>query len=167
MLGIVHFAKRESSDTGKLILGSIAWSQVARSVLAVARDDDSGELVISATKANLSPGDTPSLSVRIVDATVETDEGTTHVGRVEWGAETDRNARDLLGEADSGDERGALNEAAEWLRTCLNDQNGQALAGDVLKLAMRDGIAERTLKRARSHAGVTTRKIAAGWAWEL
>lgn len=67
VVGIVHFGKRDSTDTGKLILGSIAWSQVARSVVAVARDNESGELVISATKANLAPSDAASLGARIVE----------------------------------------------------------------------------------------------------
>jgi hypothetical protein len=67
VLGIVHFGKRDSADTGTLILGSIAWSQVARSVLAVAKDDETGDLVISATKSNIAPGDAASLSARLID----------------------------------------------------------------------------------------------------
>jgi AAA domain-containing protein/DnaB helicase-like protein len=74
MLGLVHFGKRDSADTGKLILGSIAWSQVARSVLAVARDDDTEQLVLSTTKTNLGPG-APSLAAQIISAVVPTPGG--------------------------------------------------------------------------------------------
>jgi 5S rRNA maturation endonuclease (ribonuclease M5) len=166
VLGIVHFGKRDSSDTGKLILGSIAWSQVTRSTLAVARDDDTGNLVISATKANLSPGDTPSLAARLVPTTVTTTDGSTSVGRVEWLGETDDDARDLLGAQDV-DERSELDEAQKWLRAHLNDKGGNAPAGDVIKAAKTDGVAERTLQRARKKAGITSRKADKSWVWEL
>src|SRR5690348_8893486 len=92
VVGIVHFGKRESADTGRLILGSIAWSQMARSVLAVARDEDTHPLVISSTKANLAPGDAPSLAVSLVPAAVETPDGITQVARVEWHGETAQRA---------------------------------------------------------------------------
>ncbi|MCE0765291.1 AAA family ATPase [Pseudonocardia kujensis] len=96
VVGIVHFGKRESADTGKLILGSIAWSQVARSVLAVARDEHTHQLVISSTKANLAPGDAVSLAVGLVPAVVETPDGITQVARVEWRGETAQRAEELL-----------------------------------------------------------------------
>src|SRR5699024_7959213 len=38
VLGLTHFGKRESKDSGKLMIGSVAWSQIARSVLSVAAD---------------------------------------------------------------------------------------------------------------------------------
>lgn len=53
-LALVHFGKRTSNDSGALILGSIAWSQVARSVLSVAKDEETGALVVSNTKGNLA-----------------------------------------------------------------------------------------------------------------
>ncbi|WQD13754.1 MAG: AAA family ATPase [Lawsonella clevelandensis] len=52
-IGLVHFGKRESSDTGKLITGSIAWSQVARSVLSVAKDEE--KIFLSQTRNTTSP----------------------------------------------------------------------------------------------------------------
>ncbi|HVL83595.1 MAG TPA: AAA family ATPase [Pseudonocardia sp.] len=165
VLGIVHFGKRESADTGKLILGSIAWSQVARSVLAVALDEDSGHLIVSTTKTNLGAG-AASLSVRIVSADVSTDEGATSVGRVEWLGETDRDARDLLG-AGEVDERSELDEAKRWLTDYLDGHEGSAPAGEVLRDAKKDGIAERTLQRARKRTGVTSTKTPTAWIWAL
>lgn len=169
VLGIVHFGKRESADTGKLILGSIAWSQVARSVMAVAKDDDTGHLVISNTKANLAPGDTPSLSAVIREAMVAIEgDDPAEVGRVEWLGETEHDARDLLG-GGQDEVQSELEEAAGWLRAYLEDpkQGGAAPAGEILKLAKRDGIAERTLQRARKKIGVTTNKGPNGWTWSL
>lgn len=157
VLGIVHFGKRDSNDTGKLILGSIAWSQVTRSTLAVARDDDTGDLVVSATKANLSPGDVPSLAVRIVPHQVNTSDGVTSVGKVQWLGETEHDARDLLGSQDA-DERTERDEAVEWLTGYLIEHGGAAPAADVFKAAKADHIAERTLQRARQRAGVTSER---------
>lgn len=95
VIGLVHFGKRESSDTGKLILGSIAWSQVVRSVLAVAEDKEQDRLIVTNTKANLSPR-TRSAGVRIVSKTVHTEGGDSEVGVAEWLGDTDDDARDFL-----------------------------------------------------------------------
>lgn len=155
VLGIVHFGKRDSGDTGKLILGSIAWSQVARSVLAVAKDEESGDLIISATKSNLAPGDASSLSARLVDRAVPTEDGVTHVGRVEWLGETDQNARDLLAGPDQAEDRTERATAEAWLEDYLTEQ-GKAPSFDTKKAAKAAGIAERTLERARRAIGVTS-----------
>lgn len=95
VIGLVHFGKRESSDTGKLILGSIAWSQVVRSVLAVAEDKEQDRLIVTNTKANLSPR-TRSAGVHIVSKTVHTEGGDSEVGVAEWLGDTDDDARDFI-----------------------------------------------------------------------
>lgn len=156
VLGIVHFGKRDSGDTGKLILGSIAWSQVARSVLAVARDDETGSLVLSTTKANLAPGDTPSLSAQLVDRMVDTEDGVTHVGCVRWLGETDQNARDLLAGPVDGDDLTERQTAAAWLEDFLTQQ-GKTPSREVKKAARAADISERTLARARQTIGVVSR----------
>lgn len=174
ILGIVHFGKRADADTGKLILGSIAWSQVARAVVAVARDEDSGHLLIQPTKHNLAPGDTPAIAARLVPADVPTDEGITSVGRVEWLGETDAQAADHLGRrGDDPDERTERDEAVEWLGDYLDRNGGQVGAGDAIKDAARDGIAKTTLTRARQRAGVESHRVstddkgAGHWVWTL
>ncbi|NMH98897.1 AAA family ATPase [Pseudonocardia acidicola] len=151
VLGIVHFGKRESSDTGKLILGSIAWSQVARSVLAVARDPETEHLIISREKGNL--GRPPaSLAVQIVSASVSTPEGTADVGRAQWLGETDQRASDLLGASES-EGRVEQNTAEAWLSDYL-EENRKAPSRDVKRAARGADISERTLQRARVSLGV-------------
>ncbi len=84
VLGLCHFGKRDGTDTGgKLILGSIAWSQVARSVLSVAKDEDTGNLIVTNTKANLAPR-TRSMEATIVSTSVETEDGAAEVGALQW-----------------------------------------------------------------------------------
>lgn len=153
VVGLVHFGKRESGDTGKLILGSIAWSQVARSVLAVARDEDDGTLVVSPTKANLAPGDTASLSARLVNRVVSTPDGDTSVGRVEWLGETSRNARDLLATPADPADRTEREAAEAWLEDYLTAE-GKTLSKEIKTAAKAAAISERTLQRARQSLGV-------------
>lgn len=158
VLGIVHFGKRDSSDTGKLILGSIAWSQVARSVLAVALDEENGSLVVSRTKGNLGL-EPPSLAARIVSERVQTDEGDTFVGRVDWLGETDRDARTLLAAVELDQEdRTERDSAAEWLKDFLTptpeDAREKVASKDVKKAAREAGFSERTLARARASLSV-------------
>lgn len=169
VVGIVHFGKRESADTGKLILGSIAWSQVARSVLAVARDEDTHQLVISSTKANLAPGDAPSLAVSLVPAAVDTPDGITQVARVEWHGETTQRAEELLAAGPEGEDRSLIAEAVTWLLGYLADEKrvGSAGAGEILRAAKADGFNERLLQRARKRANVSTHRTATGWTWTL
>lgn len=149
VLGIVHFGKRTDADTGKLILGTIAWSQVARSVLAVASDDN-GELVLSVTKSNLARGDTPSLTCTVIETVLDTDDGPTSVGRIKWNGETEQHARDLLGSTD--EEREENDAAAKWIIDYLKMNGGSARASDIINTARAVDIAERTLRRARKRA---------------
>lgn len=151
VLGLCHFGKRDGADTGKLILGSIAWSQVARSVLSVAKDEDSGNLIVTNTKANLAPR-TRSMEAVIESTTVATDDGAADVGVLRWLGETKVDARDLLG-GDDGDQAQDRSEAEQWLFDYLTEQ-GSAPAREVKADAKKAGIAERTLKRAAQKLGV-------------
>jgi hypothetical protein len=96
LLGLAHFGKRDSSDSGLLILGSIAWSQVARSVVSIAEDSDSGTRVLTGTKANYATR-TRSIEFTIESTLIDTVDGPAEVGAVEWLGDTDKDARDLLG----------------------------------------------------------------------
>ncbi|MGB3708963.1 AAA family ATPase, partial [Gordonia sp. (in: high G+C Gram-positive bacteria)] len=104
ILGLVHFGKRDGADSGKLILGSIAWSQVARSVLSVALDPDSGKLVVTNTKGNLAPR-TRSVEAHIVSTAVVIDGEQTEIGVLEWLGETTADARDFLSGEDGQSNR--------------------------------------------------------------
>ncbi len=150
VFGLCHFGKRDGADTGKLILGSIAWSQVARSVLSVAKDDDTGNLIVTNTKGNLAPR-TRSMEAEIVSTTVPTDDGPTEVGALRWLGETDRDARELLtGPEDEDDDR---TEVEKWLEDYLTEQ-GSAPRKDVFIEAAKLKFAERTVKRAAKKIGV-------------
>lgn len=163
VIGLVHFGKRESTDPGKLILGSIAWSQIARSVLSVAVDDE-GTLVVTNTKGNLAPRQV-SREARIESVPVPTDDGkVTEVGRIVWGNETDRSASELLVSHDDDDDR---SEAELIVVDFLISQGGSAPANDVRKQIMAAGLTWKTVQNTRKKWGVRTEKRGDGWVWTL
>lgn len=145
ILGLVHFGKRDGADSGKLILGSIAWSQVARSVLSVALDPDSGNLVVTNTKGNLAPK-TRSAEARIRSTAITIDGRSTEIGVLEWLGETTADARDLLsGEPADSDSR---TEAERWIEDYLTEHS-EAASADVKRDAIKDlGCSKATVDRA-------------------
>lgn len=168
VLGLVHLGKGIGSDPVNLILGSRAFSAVARVALVAARDpDDEASNVLSVEKSNLGRIDVPALTYRIDGAEIATDEGMAGTGLLVWTGESNRRVRDIL--ADAGGERTERDEATDWLTGYLIDNGGEARAADVMRAARADGIAERTLKRARARAGVTSQRrgFGQGAVWVL
>ncbi|MGJ0119953.1 AAA family ATPase [Williamsia sp. MIQD14] len=168
VLGLVHFGKREGADSGKLILGSIAWSQVARSVLSLADDPETGNLIITNTKGNLAPR-TRSLECRLESRTVETAGGPTDIGGVEWLGETHQDARDFL--RNDGDDHEERNEVQAVIVEYLRDVGGSAPAAEVLRITRAAGLIDNVVKKARRKAGVRTKRVGFGkdssWIWSL
>ncbi|MBF6142888.1 AAA family ATPase [Nocardia farcinica] len=168
VLGLCHFGKRDGNDTGKLILGSIAWSQVARSVLSVAKDEDTGNLIVTNTKANLAPR-TRSMEAVIESTTVPTDDGLAEVGVLRWLGETTVDARDLLGGPVDDTDVVERSEAEQVILAYLEDRGGSAPAADVLKHARAVGLSDNATKKARIKAKVRTERQGFGkgasWVW--
>ena len=165
-LALVHIGKRGGADSGLSILGSIAWSQVARSVLSVARDDDNGALVVTNTKGNLSDREL-SLKARITSAAVPLNDGTeTTAGRLEWLGESSRSYRDVMADHDQEDDR---SEIESVVLDYLEAQGGSAPAGDVLNASRAAGLSDNAVKKARRRIGVKTTKagMGAGWVWTI
>ncbi|MBF6536864.1 AAA family ATPase [Nocardia farcinica] len=170
VLGLCHFGKRDGNDTGKLILGSIAWSQVARSVLSVAKDEDTGNLIVTNTKANLAPR-TRSMEAVIESTTVPTDDGLAEVGVLRWLGETTVDARDLLGGPVDDTDVVERSEAEQVILAYLEDRGGSAPAADVLKHARAVGLSDNATKKARIKAKVRTERQGFGkgasWVWTI
>lgn len=154
VIGLAHFGKRQGADSGQLMLGSVAWSQVARCVLSIAEDPDTGTRVLTNTKANYA-GTDRSVEFRIVNTVIDTDDGPAEIGSVEWLGDTTVDARDLL--AGDGDEDAGERTAAEhWLQDYLTE-NGATPSKVVKAEARKEGISEATLKRAKRKIGVLDR----------
>lgn len=153
VVGLAHFGKRDGNDSGKLLLGSVAWSQVARTVLSIAENTDTGSRVLTNTKSNYTP-DARSVEFSITGTTVAS------IG-VEWGAvnwlgDTTLDARDLLGGTDDSDDAGERTAAEHWLEDYLN-VNGPTPSKSIKAEAGKERISEATLKRAKKKLGIADR----------
>jgi hypothetical protein len=169
VLGISHFSKGTAGrDPVDRVTGSLGFGALARVVMATAKrsDEDGGGRMLARAKSNLGPdggGYVYDLEpCEPVPGIVTT--------RVVWGDALDGTARELLASAETiadDDERSAMDEARDFLLTEL--AAGPMAAKDVYKAARECGIAERTLKRAKSALGIVAEKAAfrAGWRWAL
>lgn len=155
-LGIMHFSKASSTDASQLISGSGAFKDLARAILAFARDRESDEQVMTQTKNSLGRLDLPSLSYRIDSADVETRKGKANVGRLEFTGESERSVEDTLVSRDP-EETGERNEAVEWIRDYLTHCGGAALAKDVIEAAGHADFKENTIRKARARVATTKR----------
>ena len=96
--GNAHYGKSAERDPVMLMLGSVAFGNVARAVLGFALDNEAedGSCVITTVKNNLGRLDLPSLRYRIDETTIETDERPASVGRLVMLGESDRSVHDIL-----------------------------------------------------------------------
>jgi len=145
--------------------GSIGIVGAARSGLLVAKHpEDDNRRVLAGIKSNLA-APAPSL----VFSLSSTESGAV---RVDWKGETPLDASALLSAPTDHEERSALAEAQEFLREVL--AGGAVPAKDAQEEARGAGIAERTLKRARSGLGVIAEREGESgqqgggrWHWRL
>ncbi|HVT17865.1 MAG TPA: AAA family ATPase [Thermoanaerobaculia bacterium] len=137
--------------------GSIDFAAAARSVLlAGCAADEPRERALVHIKSNLAP------LGRACGYRIER-------GRFGWTGESSLCAADLLAAEPGAGDRGAREEAREFLRTALG--GAARPAREVVAAAREAGIAERTLKRAKQKEGVEALRRGFGegsvWMWRL
>ncbi|MGI8937812.1 MAG: AAA family ATPase [Iamia sp.] len=132
--------------------GSIGIIGAARSALvaAVDPDDENGvRRVLAQTKSNLGPPP-PALGYQL---SADDDRG---CARVEWLGVTAHTADGLVAAPQTAEERSALDEATDWLRSMLADE--PRLRSELARRARAEGISDVTLRRAREHLGVVVER---------
>ncbi len=143
--------------------GSIGLIGAARFGLLFARDpEDEARCIIAISKANLSKH-APSLAYTLEQSALP------DVARVVWLGESDVTAGGLLaGQEDEG-ERGALDEARDFLRDYL--AGGPEPVKAIQTAARNAGVSDGTLKRAKRALGIQAIKAGFGteghWTWAL
>ncbi len=160
VLGIMHLRKGEASRAIYRVSGSGGYVALARSVLLVAQDPESGRRAIAHIKSTLATKTEP-LEFRIADSGIE------------WlGVAPELSAERLLGPGPS--ESPSVRDAAEaFLIEELTP--GPQPARDLFAGAEEQGIAKRTLERAKSQLGIIACKRheagggrgAGAWEWML
>jgi hypothetical protein len=176
LVGITHFSKGgQGTDPATRVLGSVAFTAVARVVLVAAKitnEDGEDRRVLARGKSNIGPDDG---GITYTLAQCEPLPGI-QASRVLWGEQVKGSARELLAEpADqsSEDDAGMAGEtartnAAHFLREAL--AGGPTPARTIEAEARSAGLAWRTVRRAADHLGVIRRKglgDSPAWYWSL
>jgi len=149
-----------NKDTSKSTLyrggGSIAIVGAARSGLLLAKDPNDPEIrVLAAIKSNFG-AHAESLNFRI--------RSSGNVPFIEWIGTTDQTADQLLA-PQTAEERGAVQEAAAFLRQALAD--GPIETKELYKMAEDLGISRASLKRAKSFTVDSFKTGWRSWQWGL
>jgi hypothetical protein len=139
--------------------GSIGIIGAARSGILLAADpDDPGRRVLAAVKSNFAA--TPrSIGLQLVVAP-----SSPHP-LVSWLGPSNHTAASLLASPADSEERGALQDAEEFLRERLSAGEVPALL--VEEEAGKRGISKRTLRRAKVRLGVQSYRDREKWVWRL
>jgi putative DNA primase/helicase len=168
VLGITHFAKNSGGkNPTERVLGSQAFGAFARMVLVTAKDETTGECVVTRSKSNITT-DTGGYrySLEVVsypDATGRTIE-TTKIG---WGEPIEGSSRTILAEIEGGDsEPSKVDMAKEFLHKEFSRQNTQQSKAIISK-AKEHGLGETSVRKAATQLGVRIHKtgFAGGWSW--
>ena len=176
VLSVTHLTKGATGTSMKVIhrfIGSIAFVGAPRAAFAVVEDpDDKDRRLFLSVKNNLGPRP-QGLAFRLAQRIVATDgDGDIVASYVEWDSQPVTTTADEALAATSAPgaaERGsARDEATDFLRQLLKD--GPVAASAVWEAADANGIAARTLKRAKSELGVKAQHrpdLDGGWEWVL
>lgn len=157
VLLVAHQRKGTASHADDLVLGSRAFTGIARSVLHLLMDpDDDGRRLLLPGKMNLS---SPAAGLAFTISGMP--------ARIEWEPDPVAMTADgVLAAQASGDTSGRTerDDAANWLADLLAD--GPRPARDVERDAREAGHAIATVRRAKAAIGVVSRKPAFGGPWE-
>jgi len=169
VVGISHFSKGGAGgDPASRVVGSIAFTAVARVVLVAAKvkgeDGEQDRRVLARGKSNIGPDDGG------FEYQIEQSEPLPgiHASYILWGNSVEGTARELLSEPEAGkdgaDGASAQAEAEEFLIQLLKD--GPCPTKHVQAEAKSAGISWRTVRRASDALGVKKRKLQDAWYWE-
>lgn len=140
---------------------SVAFTNLARSVLFAATDPDIPDSnILAQSKTNLGAL-TPSLRYRLVGC----ENG---AARVTWEGVSAHTADSLNAQGGNAEERSELVDAEEFLRDALS--GGPVLTTTVRKLARDAGVSEMTLRRAKASLRIKSKKARTQdgqWTWAL
>ncbi|WJF91158.1 AAA family ATPase [Paraburkholderia bonniea] len=168
LVGITHFSKGgQGGDPTQRVVGSIAFTAVARVVLVAAKvksPDGEDRRIFARSKSNIGPdGGGFEYTLRQTEPVPGI-----QASYVAWGNFADGSARELLSDPneEDDDKASALDAAADFIK--------QVIGSDVVpsKLvyveAKEAGIAKRTLERASEKLAVKKRRGEGGrWYWSL
>jgi putative DNA primase/helicase len=167
VLGISHFSKGgQGNDPAQRVVGSIAFTAVARVVLVAAKvksEDGEERKVLARGKSNIGPDDG---GFEFDLAQAEPIKGI-NASYVIWRNPVEGSARKLLSETDESDPDSVGTDAKNFLIEILAD--GVTPVAEIEKQAENAGVSWSAVKRASSKLGVKKQKggYQGAWYWSL
>lgn len=168
LLGITHLSKGgQGSDPAQRVIGSIAFTAVARVVLVAARvksEDGTDKRILARSKSNIGPDDGGfEYHLAQVEALPGID-----ASRVEWGKAVEGSARDLLTDPAEGDDVTNHADAVDMLKAELTADYWTA-AKHATKSLKDAGFSQKQAWSASKKINVVRKKggMDGGWYWRL
>jgi putative DNA primase/helicase len=164
IIGVVHLNKGARGDALARITGSVGIGAAARAVWLVGKDpeQDSGR-VMACIKSNLGPD---GMQLRFNMKTVSVP-GLPNQPKAQWiqAGETCSLTAIMQASGERDKRCSEIDRAVAWLRDTLAEQS--LPAEKVKALAKSNDLSEPTLNRAKSLAGIVSRKAGEAWYWKL
>jgi hypothetical protein len=168
VLGISHFSKGgQGQDPAQRVVGSVAFSAVARVVLVAAKvKSENGEdrRILARGKSNIGP-DNGGFEYHLEQVEVLPE---LEASRASWGSAVEGTARELLTDPTGEDDtESAVDGAEDFLRQVLGEDTVPAKT--VKSEALEAGHSWASVKRASERMGVRKQKggMTDGWYWTL
>lgn len=167
VLGISHLSKGTSqSSVADRVIGSQAFSALARTVLVAGKAQNSEARVLVRPKSNVSI-DSGGIEYFVEPIVINEQLETTCI---RWGEAVEGSAETILADIERADgERpvSATQEACSFLEETL--QAGPVAINALMALAEERCISSASLRRAQKQLGIRSHKtgMQGGWAWEL
>lgn len=169
VLGISHFSKGGAgSDPASRVVGSVAFTAMARIVIVAAKSNksgDEGNRIFARAKSNIGPDD-GGFEYRIEQK--ETINGI-HASNIQWGESVAGNARDLLAEAEvTGAEASGAEDLKEMLRQELTSETWTP-ANTVTENLKAAGFTSKQIWASSNKLSIIRKKggMDGGWYWRL
>lgn len=168
LLGITHLSKGgQGVDPAQRVIGSIAFTAVARVVLVAARVKDADGVdkrILARGKSNIGPDSGGfEYSLGQIEALPGID-----ASRIEWGYAVEGSARDLLADAPAEDEGADCSDVVSLLRAELTAECWTPSA--VASQPLRDiGFSDKQIWQATRKLKIVRKKagMGSGWYWRL
>lgn len=160
VVGISHFAKGGAgSSPADRVIGSQAFSALARTVMVAAKQEGSATRVLARAKSNIGT-DEGGVSYTIEPFTIE---GGIEATRVLWGDLIQGSAREILGDVEGQEDGMRLDDSddpAEALRRILS--KGSLPGKEAKSLMVGNGYTQKQIRTARERLAITTARSGFG-----
>ncbi len=169
ILGVMHFNKSNTQDSGQRINASLSFREVARAVWHVYPDETNPDRRMLLPDKNNYGGENKWLGYGFAFKSVVLDSGV-KTSKIEWeGTHETRRANDVMRanqRANQEDQGGKLREAQQFLTGLLS--KGPVKADDVEIAYRKEGFTTATIRRAKKQLKIESVKEGKDdWVWVL